>query len=54
MLHDLGGDAKVSTVMRELVEDFSAAVVLRDLAFAHIREVGPLTKAGRRRATVSL
>ncbi len=54
VLSDLGGEDEVSEVMRQLVQDFAAAVVLRDLAFAHIASVGPLTKAGRRRAVVAL
>lgn len=54
VLEDLGGEAEVSAVMLELVSDFSAAVVLRDLCYAHIAAVGPLTQAGRRRAVVGL
>ena len=54
VLQDLGGETEVSAVMRELVEDFAGAVVLRDLAYSHIAANGPLTKAGRRRAVVGL
>ena len=54
VLEDLGGRDEVSEVMRQLVEDFSAAVVLRNVAWQHIAAVGPLTKAGRRRAVVDL
>lgn len=54
VLSDLGGEAEVSEVMRQLVEDFSGAVVLRDLVFRHLQATGPLTQAGRRRASVDL
>ena len=54
VLEDLGGEDEVSEVMRQLVEDFAGAVVLRDLVFAHLAATGPLTKAGRRRASVDL
>ena len=54
VLTDLGGRAEVSAVLAELVADFAAAVVLRDVAYAHLAAVGPLTRAGRRRAVVDL
>jgi len=54
VLADLGGESEVSTVLYELCEDFAAACVLRNLAWAHIAAVGPLTLKGRRRAVVSL
>ena len=54
VLEDLGGRDEVSEVMHQLVEDFSAAVVLRNVAWQHIAAVGPLTKAGRTRAVVNL
>lgn len=54
VLEDLGGEENVSEVLSELVEDFASAVQLRDVAWAHIAAVGPLTKAGRRRAVVDL
>ena len=54
VLADLGGPEECSTVLREIVADFAAAVVLRDTAFGHLAVVGPLTRAGRRRAVVDL
>jgi hypothetical protein len=54
VLSDLGGSENVSTVMRELVEDFARAVILRDLIWEHIAVAGPLTKAGRRRAAFDI
>ena len=54
VLADLGGRESVSVVMAELVEDFSGACVLRDLVWQHLAAVGPLTKAGRRRAAFDL
>ena len=54
VLADLGGKTECSSVLCELVEDFAAAVVLRDTAFGHLAAVGPLTRAGRRRAAVDL
>ena len=54
VLSDLGGESEVSAVLYELCADFASAVVLRDLAWAHIAAVGPLTLKGRRRAVVSL
>ncbi len=54
VLEDLGGDDQVGEVMRQLVEDFAGAVVLRDLSFSHLAAVGPLTLKGRRRAVVGL
>ena len=54
VLSDLGGEDEVSEVMRQLVQDFAGAVVLRDLVFSHLAATGPLTKAGRRRASVEL
>lgn len=54
VLADLGGSPEVSAVLAALVDDFAAAVVLRDFAFSHLAAVGPLTRAGRRRAVVDL
>ena len=51
---DLGGSENISAVMREMVEDFARAVVLRDLIWKHLACVGPLTSAGRRRAAFDL
>ena len=54
VLSDLGGPESISAVMRELVEDFCRAVILRDVVWGHLAVVGPLTKAGRRRASFDL
>ena len=54
VLLDLGGQQECSSVLCELVQDFAAAVLLRDVAYAHLAAVGPLTRAGRRRAVVDL
>ena len=54
VISDLGGEDEISAVLRQLVADFGAACVLRNLAWAHIASVGPLTKAGRQRAVVDL
>ena len=54
VVEDLGGRDDVSTVLYELVEDFSAVCTLRDVAWQHLAAVGPLTRAGRRRAVVDL
>lgn len=51
---DLGGEAEVSEVVRHLVEDFAAAVLLRDACWHHLQEVGPFTRSGKRRAAVDL
>lgn len=51
---DLGGEAECSAVLRALVDDFAAAVALRDSAFANIEAIGPLTQAGRKRNVVDL
>lgn len=50
VVEDLGGDAEISAVMSALVEDFSFAVVLRDLLSAHLGATGPLTRAGKKKA----
>ncbi len=54
VIADLGGADECSAVLIELAGDFASAVSLRDLAWAHIASVGPLTKAGRRRAATDL
>ena len=54
VVDDLGGRDDVSAVLFELVEDFSSACTLRDVAWQHLAAVGPLTRAGRRRAVVDL
>ena len=54
VLADLGGPDEVSVVLGALVEDFASAVLLRETAWSHIAAVGPLTRAGRRRAVVGL
>ena len=54
VLEDLGGRQECSAVLCQQVADFAAAVVLRDCLFGHLSLVGPLTKAGRRRACVDL
>ena len=54
VLEDIGGAAECSQVLYELVSDFAAACVLRDLCWRHIAAVGPMTSKGRRRAAVSL
>lgn len=50
ILEDLGGAGEVSEVLARLVDDFSFAVVLRDLLAAHLSAVGPLTKRNQQRA----
>lgn len=52
VLADLGGEDEISQVLRELVEGFAFAVVLRDLLAAHLAAVGPLTKRNRKRAAL--
>jgi hypothetical protein len=54
VLADLGGRSECSAVLIALVEDFAAAVLLRDLLFAHLAVSGPLTSAGRKRACTAL
>lgn len=54
VLADLGGRHEVSEVVAALAADFGFAVVLRDLAAAHLAAVGPFTKTGKRRAAVDL
>ena len=53
VVEDLGGEGAVSVAMATFVDDFAFAVVLRDLLAAHLAAVGPLTKAGKRRAALS-
>ena len=54
LLVDAGGADEVSTAKRAVVETLSEAIVLRETLWAHLEAVGPLTKAGRRRAAVDL
>ena len=53
-LADLGGPTEVSATKADLLELATQAVQLADVMWAHIEAVGPLTKAGRRRAAVDL
>ena len=53
VIEDLGGEAECSEVLLALVHDLSFAVTLRDLLSAHLAAVGPLTKAGKRRAALT-
>jgi len=50
---DLGGADELSEVQRALIADCAFAIVLRDLLSAHLAAVGPLTKAGKRRAALT-
>lgn len=54
VIADKGGRENVSAALASLIDDFACAVVLRHTAFAHLEAVGPLTRAGRRRAVVDL
>lgn len=54
VIADKGGFENVSAVLASLIDDFAAAVILRDTAYGHLETVGPLTRAGRKRAVVDL
>jgi hypothetical protein len=54
LLADKGGVDSVSAVLQPQLVDYAQAVRLRDLAWSHIAQIGPLTKAGRRRAATDL